>query len=252
MLKYITNNEINKQKWDECISQSFNGIIYAYSWYLDIVCKDWDALVEDDYKAVMPLTGSKKYGFNYLFPPPFTQQLGVFSVNKLDEEIVQKFIDAVPEKFKYFEINLNTFNNFTSTKYNTKRNITCELDLIDTYENAFKKYAENTKRNIKKAITNNLVIEVDADANSLIQIFLDTRGKTLKNIDYQVLKQLVKICSDRNKAKVIGVKNKENKLCAGAIFVADLGKIMFVASDLIIFIASEWPSEIHIRICLSD
>jgi hypothetical protein len=64
------------------IARSFNGIVYAYSWYLDIVSPGWDALVKDDYKSVMPLTWRKKYGIKYLYQPFFTQQLGVFSSDK--------------------------------------------------------------------------------------------------------------------------------------------------------------------------
>ncbi|MCK4361546.1 MAG: hypothetical protein KAV70_07350, partial [Bacteroidales bacterium] len=81
MIKHLTYQQINKSKWDECIKKSFNGIIYGYSWYLDIVCKHWEALVENDYERVFPLTTGKKFGINYLYQPFFTQQLGVFSKN---------------------------------------------------------------------------------------------------------------------------------------------------------------------------
>ena len=65
MIQYFEHKKIDKRKWDATIAEC--GNIYAYSWYLDIVHPGWDALVEDDYQVVMPLTGGKKFGVNYLF-----------------------------------------------------------------------------------------------------------------------------------------------------------------------------------------
>ncbi len=79
MIKYLKHHEVAKDKWDECIDKAFNGIIYAYSWYLDLVSPEWEALIEDDYSIVFPLTQRNKNNINYLFQPVFTQQLGVFS-----------------------------------------------------------------------------------------------------------------------------------------------------------------------------
>ena len=78
MIRYLTHNQIDKQRWDDCIEKSPDGIVYAWSWYLDVVHPSWEALVEDDYEAVMPLTGNKKFGVNYLFQPFFTQKFGTF------------------------------------------------------------------------------------------------------------------------------------------------------------------------------
>ena len=54
------HKKIERAKWDRCINKAYNGIIYAYSWYLDIVCPDWDGLIVGDYDIVMPLTKFKK------------------------------------------------------------------------------------------------------------------------------------------------------------------------------------------------
>ena len=67
MIRYLKNHEINTEKWDECIMNAFNGIVYAYSWYLDIVHETWDALIEGDYERVMPLPVSEKCGVSYIF-----------------------------------------------------------------------------------------------------------------------------------------------------------------------------------------
>jgi hypothetical protein len=90
VIQYLTHNQIDKKKWDATIAEC--GNIYAFSWYLDIVHPHWEALVEGDYQVVMPITGGKKFGINYLFQPYFVQQLGVFSKQPLTQEKTESFL----------------------------------------------------------------------------------------------------------------------------------------------------------------
>ena len=60
-VSYLQNKDIDKIKWDKCIDTASNGLIYAYSFYLDTMAKHWDALVMNDYEAVMPITWNKKF-----------------------------------------------------------------------------------------------------------------------------------------------------------------------------------------------
>src|ERR1044071_9207251 len=92
-IQYLTYKEIDKVKWDACIDNADNGLIYAYSFYLDHLALHWDALVFNDYEIVMPLTWNKKYGIYYLYQPFLTAQLGVFGKN-ISEEIFSKFLKA--------------------------------------------------------------------------------------------------------------------------------------------------------------
>ncbi|MBK8472915.1 MAG: hypothetical protein IPL33_12555 [Sphingobacteriales bacterium] len=55
-IRYVAHADIDRLRWDDAITRAANSLPYAYSWYLDIVAPHWDALVTDDYSAVMPLT----------------------------------------------------------------------------------------------------------------------------------------------------------------------------------------------------
>ena len=70
-IRYVAHNELDKSKWDDCIETASNGIVFAYSWYLDAVCDNWDALVLNEYEAVFPITKKSKFGLNYFFNPIF-------------------------------------------------------------------------------------------------------------------------------------------------------------------------------------
>lgn len=235
MIRYHRSHEIDRERWDECIRRSFNGIIYAYSWYLDVVCPQWEALIEDDYKSVMPLTPGKKLGIRYLFPPFFVQQLGVFSVNKLTAEDVQAFLRAVPSEFRYAEINLNTFNNVAGKEFEFRPNLTHELDLIESYENLRKAYADNTKRNVKKAEQQNLRTTNEPSREEIITLFRKGRGedlKTLQEPQYDLLRKLLQALDARGRLHTRGVLDAEGKLLAGAFFIDSNGKVIFLFSGL--------------------
>ncbi|HEU0065547.1 MAG TPA: hypothetical protein VFQ58_10960, partial [Flavisolibacter sp.] len=75
-IQYLSHKEINKEKWDNCITAASNGLIYGYSFYLDHMATEWDGLMLNNYEAVFPLPWRKKLGYYYLYPPYLTAQLG--------------------------------------------------------------------------------------------------------------------------------------------------------------------------------
>lgn len=233
MIRYLAHNEIDRSKWDDCISRAFNGIVYAYSWYLDVVCPTWEALVLDDYKSVMPLPAGKKFGFHYLFPPFFVQQLGVFSVDKLTADHVRDFLLAVPRKFRYWEINLNTFNKVEPASWKLLPNLTHELDLIEPYEKLHAAYSDNAKRNIKKAAATGLQLSSEVSHEAIIALFRNGRGRQIDQLrepQYDILRTLLRLLEGRGMLHVRGVKNEKGELLAGAFFADSNGKVIFVFS----------------------
>ena len=97
MIQFVKYQNIDFVKWDKCIEKSINGNIYAKTWYLNIVCEVWHALVLDDYIAVMPLPSYKKWGISYISQPFMCQQLGLFF--NTEEVKLDEFINLIPKKF---------------------------------------------------------------------------------------------------------------------------------------------------------
>lgn len=233
MIRYLQHNEINKKKWDECISNASNAIVYAASWYLDIVSPGWDALVEDEYVSVFPLTHYKKYGFNYLRQPHFTQQLGVFAKGMITENTVAEYLSLASGKFKFIEINLNTANHFSSGNFKITEMLTHHLHLNKNYEALLKNYSENQRRNISRAVKSGVSLITDANENQIINLFRKNKGKeiaSLKANDYKILTILVREARKRNLVQVIGANSPEGNLCAGAIFMIGYNQVIFLFS----------------------
>jgi len=129
VIKLLGHTEIDREQWDYCISHSVFETIYPYSWYLDLVSPGWDALVLDDFRAVMPLTWTKKMGFRLLLQPVLAQQLGIFSRDSLDTPLLEEFLDNIPARFRYIDICLNKKNVDITGKWDSFERHNYELDL---------------------------------------------------------------------------------------------------------------------------
>lgn len=233
MIRYLQHNEIDKQKWDTCIRESFNSIAYASSWYLDQVHEDWEALVEGEYERVMPLTGRKKFGIYYLFQPYFVQQLGVFSKSILTPAITREFINSIPEKYQYIEIKLNSFNKLSKNAFETQPNKNFVLDLIHDYTKLHTKYSTNTKRNVKKSANFKLSLVKNVKPEAIITLFRSNRGKKLPNWTdkhYMQLQKLIYASIHNGKGITYGVFTEHNQLCAGAFFLSSSNRLIFLFS----------------------
>ena len=219
-IKHLTYQQIDKRKWDNCIENADNGLIYAYSFYLDSMSKNRDVLVLNDYEAVMPLTWNKKYGIHYLYQPPFTACLGVFG-KKLNAETVNAFLNAVPVKFKYWDIYFNAGNFFKLNNFDLYERMNFVLDLNDNYENLFKSFRDNIKRNIKKAEKLNLVINRNIAVADVIALAKEQSGDfaDFKQSDFKNFEKLYKLLHQKEKATSYGVYTKEKQLLASAVFL---------------------------------
>ena len=153
MIRFLSHRQIDKAKWDACMQQAGNGQIYGCSWYLDVVCPAWDALVADDYAAVMPLTRGRKFLMDYVYPPFFCQQLGVFTAGDAGKAPAI-FLPALPSAIRFVEMNLNAANHEIPDNYRAKSNLNYVLDVSKSYEEIRKGYSENHERNIRKSAKN--------------------------------------------------------------------------------------------------
>ena len=232
MIRYLTRNELDIAKYDTCISNAENFRVYANSWFLDIVCDSWDALVEDDYQSVMPLPKRKKYGIHYIYLPPWTQQLGVFSSQSINESAVLQFIKEIPKKFKLVDVFLNSNNLISSQRITTRDNFILSLD--KTYESLRKQYSKGRKSSCKQAKQFNLEIIENYDHKKIIQLFKKNKGAELnKNYsDYQILNKLTEHALRLNSIKSIGVINRNDELIGGAIFLIDKYRITYLFSAI--------------------
>lgn len=220
MIEYVPYHKIDKQKWDDCITHSYNGLVYAYSFYLDELADNWDALVLNDYEAVMPLTWRKKYAVNYLYQPFFCASLGVFSVKNITSELLEKFLQEIPEKFRYWDISLNHANNFLLPEFGLYERINFVLTLNQPYTEIYNQFNTNIKRNIKKAESLGCYTAKDIPLTDILVLSREILQSVspIEEEDYNNFAELYKILQGKGMATNYAVYSSQKELLASCVF----------------------------------
>ena len=238
MLQYLKHEDIDFQRWDDCINHAINSYVYGYSWYLNIVAGEWDALVEEKnemYQRVFPLPYRKKAGIKYIYQPPFTQQLGLFSRLLKGNEKLQEFLDAIPADFRLVELNLNKYHVPEKRQgVEIRKNRNMELEIKGEYEDVYVNYSQNLKRNLKKAEKNALQLLPPVKPEELIGIFKrnNKNATVYSGADYQRLQRLMYAMIAMGKASIVSVGSGQNNLLAAAFFMQSKGRSIFLFSGL--------------------
>lgn len=228
MISYLKRNEIDTEKYDACIKNAINSRIYAFSWYLDCVADNWDVLVLNNYDAVMPLPWREKYYIKYVYLTPWIQQLGIFSTNDLDADLVLDFLSRIPSKFKKVDQFLNTHN-----KINAEKRVNYILSLQDSYLELIKNFSKRRKRSIKKAQKSNLIVSKNNDASRIIELFKEQKSNEIKRPEneYLILNKLTKVLAQKGQVKILEV-HLNNNFVGGVIFLIDTKRITYLFSAL--------------------
>jgi hypothetical protein len=225
MISYITHNDIDKSKWDTAIALCFNKRQYAYSWYLDQVSPNWDALILDDYVAVMPVFPKIRFGISCIYTPLFCPQLGVFSTIETKAFCVDDFINSIPSKFLFIDLTLNS-DNFISKNVNRCKLFTKfnqELSLSDDYENIRRKFKKSHIKNVEKFESQN---EITITYNNSFQDFYKFKIDSLPELNIKLKKQeqlqffnLLKTTNDKELLTIYIGYDKNNCPQGGVCFM---------------------------------
>lgn len=214
-ITYIKQKDIDQEKWDRCIENAANGSIYANSFYLNTICKHWDALVLNDYETVMPLPWNKKFGFSYLYQPYFAGSFGIFG--NISDKLVNLFLQAIPRHFKFtaidFKENIINPETVTLPDLQLKKRNNFLLDLHKSYAEINSAYKRLTTRMLKKAANNSIDIIRNADPGEVINFYQNnykSEQKKITNGDYQRLLAATSIAYKKGKASTyLAKKNGE-------------------------------------------
>ena len=231
LIKYIQREHLDEEKYNDCIENSIQSNSYAFSWYLDIVCDNWDVLVLDDYEAVMPIPWRKKYGIKYVYPPLWVLQLGVYSNEAINEN---EFLTHLFSTFKFVELRMNTHNNFELYSEFLQLKQCQKLVLNTTYSSILSKYRKDRKKDLQKATKADLIEKWNDHPSNLIELFKNNIGKRTPNIkenDYQNLEKLIAICIQKKVGEILAVYDKKNKLVASVFLLKHKNSITKLISS---------------------
>ena len=228
-ISYLPRVKIDTQKWDRCIDIATNGLVYAYSFYLDAMSKNWNGLVMGDYEMVMPLTWNKKYTIHYLYQPFFCAQLGVFGKN-ISSELVNLFLENIPSKYKYWDFYLNKDNLFPLASFPMYERGNYVLSLQDTYDALAGQFAQSHRRNIKRALKQGNIVKKNIPLADVISLAKE-QTKNFSPItekDYHNFSRLYEILKKRKMAVTYGVYSANNQLTASCAYVFSHNRAYYI------------------------
>lgn len=231
MIRLVKKKQLDEEKYNHCISNSFESRIFAYSWYLDAVTDSWEVLVYKDYHAVMPLPFRIKYGIKYVYPPFWVLELGMFSQS--DEISINEFISVLSKNYRFVELKLNT-KNFVddfSKRYQTKE--LQYLYLNTDYPSIYKNYKKDKKKALKRAKESKLLENWNDSPEKLIDLFKKNIGSRISKLvdkDYEVLLDLMKGCLKRKTGELLTIYCESNEIIGAGFFLKNNGRITILVS----------------------
>lgn len=150
MIKYMRHEEIDPVAWERNLSACVNSSWYGSYNTLDATAPGWDALVDSESGACMPLAHRSKFGIHYLFQPILVQHCGPFSPVQ-DAGEVQRFLQAIPGHIRYADICVQTASLPPLAQFRTERRINHMLRLNKPVDELRAGYSENHRRSLRKA-----------------------------------------------------------------------------------------------------
>lgn len=240
--RVFERNQIDDTRWNNFINQSPQTIIYGYSWYLDVICEEWLAIIssnlEGDWLAVMPIPVFKKYFLNRSYIPLLCQHLAVFykSLNlkkekelSLKKKILINTIDKIPSKIKIFRYTTSMFNNyllpFYWRNYSLQTKYSYWLKIEKNKQLNFQLFNHRTRTCIKKAERNKLTCKESTSIDRIVEA-----GK--RNIkvpfDEKKLFKLWKTLYPKNLIKAVEVLDEAGKFYSGIIYLIHRNKYIYL------------------------
>lgn len=229
-IQFLQNNETDKRQWDECITASPNGLLYAKSFYLDIICPGWNALSGANYDWVLPVTHKKKWGISYLYQPPFTQQCGVFAKKGVLVPY-QQIIKWLQQHYKFWEVSWNYATDssifYSPVHINPAANFI--LDLKNNYESILLNYNNVLIKNLKRSKHCQHVYKITKDFDTCINLYKKHYGHRIPHVTLADYKKFSAICSYAANNKMLvcrQVVNDKGECFAAALLLTD-GKRLY-------------------------
>tara|TARA_B100000795_G_scaffold268890_1_gene256807 strand:+ start:3683 stop:4582 length:900 start_codon:yes stop_codon:yes gene_type:complete len=226
---FKSRSNINDKLWNNCIASAINSLVYATTWYLDALIESWDAFVwekEGIYIAVFPIPNRSRFGINYVYPPFFIQQLGVFSTVGNIENYTEEVLFLLEDKYNFIELNLN----WKSGKGEERTNLILKLN--KSFDQLKQNFSSNHKRNIKKSKKHNFIYRANIEVAHIIKNFRIDKGAEISIFREQDYHNFLNLCEvARNQSLLITRGLFEgDKLISGAVFIKFGNRLIFLFS----------------------
>ncbi len=177
-------------------------------------------MIDGDYESAMILPANKKFGINYLIQPFLAPQLGIFSKKNIHPEKIKKFLNMLPSRFGWAQLNFNKYNTGIPDNWEARSQKIYELDLISPAHKIYKRYAENIKAGLKKAEDEGFSVMKQLAPNDFISLWrkMYNSDHKKKEAEENKLRRLISRGIQHKACEIYGVYSRFNNLIASSAF----------------------------------
>lgn len=229
MIRFLKHSEIDPEKWNRAVHNSLYSTIFSEFEMLNkLTAPDsWNALVSQDYEAVMPLPTRKKGVLKYVYTPFFLPQMGIFYRQDIPMSVYGRFLEEISKHYVLADLLMNGQNALDIEELEFPPHfVTYTLPMHLPYNELYSQFHENTRRNIKAAqkLQSQVTVQEERVAD-IIALFRTNKGSEeavhFREDDYARLQQVADYLLKHNLLDVYGVRTADGQLAAGALFVKD-------------------------------
>jgi hypothetical protein len=233
MIIFLQHEEIDKAKWDNCVAHAANSLIYGYSFYLDAIAPNWNAIVIDDYEAVMPLVWRRKFFITYLYQPPFTQQLGIFYTQQLNRQLYTAIENILQQQYRFAEIFLNYGNTGCFNPKHCTPQTNLVLDINKPYHTIYNEYLPGFTKSLRRIAKFNFVYAPSANIEEAVLLYKKLYSSRVKHItekDFAAFTNLCVALSQQQMLVIRKVLDENNNLLALVLLFKDNNRLYNIIS----------------------
>lgn len=224
-IQLLNRAEIDEKRWNNCIKNAPNGLIYGTTDYLDAIAQKWKGLVYGNYEIVMPIPYTRFLWFSLIQQPFFIQQLGAFG-KSINEEVLELFINHLYKKFDYGCLILNYGNRFKDA--GEKINLIVQLNV--DYKTIQNKYSKDLQRNLHFAKRFEFKYKVSSDAVQSLKLFKKLYHHRFKNIKTIHFKREIEFLLSNPDKSIVRAIYLEDELQASLMALKDDRRIYLLFS----------------------
>jgi len=219
-IQLLKRTEIDEERWNECIKNAPNGLIYGTTAYLDALAQKWKGLVYGNYEIVMPIPYSRFLWFSLIQQPFFIQQLGAFG-EKIDQTDLELFFNKLIKDFNYCSLNLNYGNPVKWAE--EKMNLIVPLNA--DYSTIQQKYTKYLQRNLKFAKRFDLKYVNSLETIKSFELFKELYQNRFKQIKSKYFKREIDFLINNSDKVIVREIYLKDELHASLLALKDERRI---------------------------
>jgi hypothetical protein len=217
-IELISSLQVDANKWNITIAAN-KGLIYSRYEYLSHLCKKWDGIVVDDYRAIMPLPLNKKWGLKYYYHPAFIQRLGITGYVSPTE--IDQIVELIKANSWIAQITYEADKRIIYKNEASQRATNFTLNIDRPFDVVSSRLSKSFVSELKKS--NRYDIKYDeSDANAVIDMWFEEYSSKTK-IRKNQIEDFRKLCNTLVKEGNCYVRTVvyDNAVIAAAILFKD-------------------------------